>query len=137
MFFRRMPSVLLGMLLFLMLTACGDAKPTVTTFSDVFIHEETGDVLGTELLVFDAGDGPVTGEIRFYEGSDCPSVRLSLSGTIEDSGVRLQGPGGKFQLTGRISDGHFLGRLHGEQEVDLPLTEAPIDVAVSCGGESR
>ena len=72
--------------------AAGECEKTDTmqVYSNVFVHEETGDLLGYDLALKAGVDSKIVALLYIYEGGESdPGV--PLSGTISDHNLTLQG----------------------------------------------
>jgi len=59
-------------------------------YSNVFVHKETGDLLGYDLAIKRDGDSRVDSLLYVYEGGDSDDG-VSLSGQISNSRLSVQG----------------------------------------------
>lgn len=75
----------------------GLQSTSVMMFSDVCVVEETGDVVGMELIIRVSGE-EVCGVIRLFEGAPTPT-ETPLSGTVIGDRVSLTGEHNELKVT--------------------------------------
>lgn len=101
------------------------------TYSDVNEVEETGDLVGTELILSFAGE-KVAGTLRHYEGTE--PAAIAVTGRLDGAALTLSGsyPDGKVQITARFAKNRIVGKLSyhldgqtNNVELDLPRLERP------------
>jgi hypothetical protein len=99
-------------------------------YSDVREVKETGDFVGTDLMIVVA-NGKVTGRLREYEGVE--PAAIELVGAVTDGQLTLRGtlPDGEVEVVGREEAGRFVGwvffrlqRQTNKHALDLPRTRS-------------
>src|SRR5689334_14993775 len=85
------------------------------TYSDVREVEESGDIVGTELVLTRVG-ADVTATLRYFEGTE--PAPIAMRGHLSNGVLTLAGvfSNGKVRVDARVEDGRVRGRLSFELE---------------------
>ena len=107
------------------------AASNIFCFSDVHRVQESGDIVGTELLLRISGE-TVTGILKYYEGFT--PISSDVTGTTRGGVVEVVGaiPGGRVEITGARTPRAFTGKIlvklerqDNFQQIALPSVSCP------------
>ena len=99
-----------GLVIWLLCITAPASSPVL--LSDVHVHSETGDVLGTEATLEFPGNGLVVATIRHFEGG-CEAEVVHLSGTLNGEAFSASGSmtAGTLSMEGKLTKSRFVGKL--------------------------